>query len=87
MDYLSCPKGESVNDGISKEASVSYVLFEAIGQVRACGVGALLAKSDYEAEFHLLLVHAACYHLLGFMVDGQYFYDMCLPMGCSTTRF
>lgn len=85
IHHLSYPKGESVNDGISKEeASVSYVSFDrAVCLVRRAGRGALLAKSDIESAFRLLPVHPDCFHLLGCCLDGHYYYDMCLPMGCS----
>lgn len=85
IHHLSYPKGESVNDGIPRdEASVSYVSFDrAVILVRNAGSGALLAKSDIESAFRLLPVHPDCFHLLGCVLDGLYYYDMCLPMGCS----
>lgn len=85
IHHLSFPKGGSVNDGISREeASVSYVSFDrAVSLVRKAGRGALLAKSDVESAFRLLPVHPDCFHLLGCALDGQFYYDMCLPMGCS----
>lgn len=89
IHHLSHPKGASVNDGISKEdASVSYVSFDrAVMLVRKAGCGALMAKSDIESAFRLLPVHPECHHLLGCQVDGEYFYDACLPMGCSISCY
>lgn len=88
IHYLLYWKGESVNDGISKEeVSVSYVSFDrAVDLVCVAGSRELLAKSDIDSAFRLLPVHPDCFHLLGYMIDGLYFYDMCLPMGCSITR-
>ncbi|KAM4021777.1 LOW QUALITY PROTEIN: uncharacterized protein ACNLHF_027092 [Anomaloglossus baeobatrachus] len=85
IHHLSHPKGASVNDGIPpEEASVTYASFDkAVELVRAAGPGALLAKSDIEAAFRLLPVHPDCFHLLGCKVNEHYYYDMCLPMGCS----
>ncbi|XP_077155697.1 uncharacterized protein LOC143818192 [Ranitomeya variabilis] len=85
IHHLSHPKGDSVNDAISpEEASVSYASFDkAVELVRAAGPGALLAKSDIESAFRLLPVHPECFHLLGCKVDQLYYFDMCLPMGCS----
>ncbi|KAE8597129.1 hypothetical protein XENTR_v10016363 [Xenopus tropicalis] len=85
IHYLSHPKGNSVNDGISKEAAaVSYVSFDrAVSLVRQAGRGALLAKSDIESASRLLPIHRDCYHLLGCQFEGQFYYDLCLPMGCS----
>lgn len=89
IHHLSHPKGSSVNDGISKEdATVSYVSFDrAVMLVQHAGVGALMAKSDIESAFRLLPVHPECYHLLGCQVEGSYFYDACLPMGCSISCY
>ncbi|XP_031760883.1 uncharacterized protein LOC116412005 [Xenopus tropicalis] len=85
IHHLSHPKGKSVNDGISKEAAaVSYVSFDrAVALVRQAGIGALLSKSDIESAFCLFPVHSDCYHLLDCQFEGQFYYDMCLPMGCS----
>ncbi|KAM4019336.1 uncharacterized protein ACNLHF_000032 [Anomaloglossus baeobatrachus] len=85
IHHLSHPKGSSVNDGISEaDASVSYVSFDrAVTLLKEAGPGALMAKSDIESAFRLLPVHPDCYHLLGLSVDGFYYYDTCLPMGCS----
>ncbi|KAM4016896.1 uncharacterized protein ACNLHF_003047 [Anomaloglossus baeobatrachus] len=85
IHHLSYPAGLSVNDGISPELSaVCYVSFDrALELVRVAGRGALMAKADVEAAFRLLPVHPESFHLLGFMWDGEYYVDRCLPMGCS----
>ncbi|XP_066463235.1 uncharacterized protein [Eleutherodactylus coqui] len=89
IHHLSYPSGESVNDGISKEqAAVSYASFDcAVELVRQAGRGAWLAKADIESAFRLLPVHPQCFHLLGCSIEGQFFVDMCLPMGCSISCF
>lgn len=67
---------------------MSYVSFDrAVMLVQQAGVGALMAKSDVESAFRLLPVHPECYHLLGCQVDGHYYYDACLPMGCSISCY
>lgn len=85
IHHLSFPKGSSVNDGITKEcASVLYVSFDrAVFLLRSAGKGTWLAKWDIESAFRLLPIHPDCYHLLGCMVDGNFYYNTCLPMGCS----
>ncbi|XP_044128316.1 uncharacterized protein LOC122921997 isoform X1 [Bufo gargarizans] len=85
IHHLSFPKGASVNDGIDPElCSVVYTSFDAaVGWVRRCGQGALLAKVDVEAAFRLLPVHVESMGLLGCYWGGEYFVDRCLPMGCS----
>lgn len=73
-----------MNDGnLKDEASVSYVSFDqATALIRQAGMGALMVQSDIESAFRLLPVHSDCYHLLGCMVDGLYYYNTYLPMGC-----
>ncbi|KAM3936780.1 LOW QUALITY PROTEIN: uncharacterized protein RB166_000609 [Leptodactylus fuscus] len=84
IHHLSHPKGSSVNDGTRSDVSVSYVSFDrAVALLRVAGPGALMAKSDIESAFRLLPVHQECYHLLGCSLDGMYYFDSCLPMGCS----
>lgn len=85
IHHLSYPKGLSVNDGISPDlCSVEYSSFDkAINLVQLCGQGTLLAKTDVESAFRLLPIHPDSYYLLGFHFQGAYFYDKCLPMGCS----
>ncbi|KAM9326863.1 LOW QUALITY PROTEIN: uncharacterized protein PAF06_003101 [Gastrophryne carolinensis] len=87
IHHLSFPKGGSVNDGISPEAaSVSYTTFDfALGLVWAAGPGALMAKTDIESAFRLLLVHPDSQYLLGCYFEGGVFIDRCLPMGCSVS--
>ncbi|XP_073502613.1 uncharacterized protein [Phyllobates terribilis] len=87
IHHLSFSQGLYVNDGISKE-EVSYTSFDrAIFLVKQAGKGALLVKSDIEAAFRLLPLHVDCIHLLGCHLDGEFFVDMCLPMGCSISCF
>lgn len=63
---------------------MSYVSFDkAVALVQRAGVGWLMVKSDIEFAFHLLPVHPECYHLLGCQVDGSFYQDACMPMGCS----
>ncbi|KAM4748862.1 uncharacterized protein WCC33_006262 [Rhinophrynus dorsalis] len=89
IHHLSYPKGQSVNDGIAKEESrVQFASFDrALSLVRAAGRGCLLAKSDIQSAFRLLPVHPDCFHLLGCCFDGVFFFDMCLPMGCSISCY
>ncbi len=85
IHHLSFPAGESVNDFINRdECVVHYASFdEAVNIVRNMGRGAWLAKSDIKSAFRLLPVAPSDYELLGFTFQGKYYYDKCLPMGCS----
>ncbi|KAJ1103598.1 hypothetical protein NDU88_001019 [Pleurodeles waltl] len=82
---LSAPQGSSVNDAIDPQlCSVRYASVDnAVDKVRALGRGSLLAKTDIESAFRLLPVHPDDYHLLGFQFRGEYYFDQCMPMGCS----
>ena len=85
IHHFSCPAGESVNDFIDKaKCRVQYASFdEAVELVRQVGAGAWLAKSDIKSAFRLLLVSPLDYELLGFKFENNFYFDKCLPMGCS----
>ena len=82
---LSSPIGTSVNDYIDPSiTAVSYTSFDdAVTLVSGLGPGALMAKSDIKSAFRLLPVHPDDFNLLGFCVNGSFYYDKCMPMGCS----
>ena len=87
IHHLSYPEGISVNDGISdNDSSVEYAkLSDAIRHIKSIGSACYLAKSDIESPFRLLPVHPEDHHLLGIRWENQYYYDQCLPMGCSSS--
>ena len=61
-----------------------YASFDkAVNIAVSAGRGAWLAKSDIKSAFRLLPVSPEDYELLGFSFDGSFYYDRCLPMGCS----
>ena len=61
-----------------------YASFDkAVSIAVSAGRGAWLAKSDIKSAFRLLPVSPEDYELLGFSFDGSFYYDRCLPMGCS----
>ena len=73
---LSFPKGDSVNSGIPREyCSVSYEDYGYFVSILAAyeGRGCYIAKADIESAFRIIPISPLDYHLLGFMVDGQYF--------------
>ena len=87
IHHLSYPKGNSVNDGISREhSSVHYAnIYKAIRRIKHSGVGSYLAKTDVKSAFRILPVHPQDYHLLGLKWKDQYYYDKCTPMGCASS--
>ena len=84
---LSHPKGEllSVNSFIPRE--LCKVVYEDFDTVAALivdnGVGSLISKADIESAFHILPISPEDYWLLGFCVDGLYYFKRKLPMGAS----
>lgn len=85
IHHLSYPDGASINDFIPDElCSVSYTTVDdAIKQIKKLGKNCLLAKTDIASAFRILPVHPDDHELLGIQFNGDFYYDKCLPMGCS----
>ena len=85
IHHLSFPFGDSINDYIDKElCTVRYASFDkAVGMIMELGTSAWLAKADIKSAFCLLPVSPLDYELLGFSFNGMFYFDKCLPMGCS----
>ena len=85
--HLSYPKGSSVNDSISPEFSrVHYgTTTDAIQHIRAAGTVCFLSKTDIKSDFRIIPVHPSDYNLLGMQWHDQYYFDKCMPMGCSSS--
>ena len=87
LHNLSYPYDDrSVNFNISHENStVKYAkIHDAILQIQSCSPKAFLAKLDISDAFRIVPLHPSQYHLTGFYWHG-YYYDRCLPMGCSSS--
>jgi hypothetical protein len=82
---LSFPKDNSVNSHIDPAlTTVGYELLDqCVEQVRFLGKGALIAKADIQDAFRILPIHPQDYRLLGFTWRDDFYFDKCLPMGCS----
>ena len=82
---LSFPKGESVNSHIDKASStVEYeTLDTCIGIINSIGKGCLISKADLKDAFRIIPIAPISYRMLGFKWQGNYYFDRCLPMGCS----
>ena len=87
IHHLSFPTGFSVNDGISSDhTSVKYATIdEAIQLIKSAGPGCFLAKTDVKNAFRIIPIHPDDYGLLGMQWRGLYYYDRCMPMGCSSS--
>ena len=87
IHHLSYPKGFSVNDGIAAEiTSVQYAkVADAIRLIKRAGPGCFLAKTDIKSAFRIIPIHPKDHPLLGMRWRGLYYYDRCMPMGCSSS--
>ena len=87
IHHLSYPKGSSVNDGIDSEHTrVFYATVDdAINLIKLAGPGCFLAKTDIKSAFRIIPIRPADYNLLGMQWRGLYYYDRCMPMGCSSS--
>jgi hypothetical protein len=87
IHHLSFPDGHSVNAGIPDESkTVSYSgIGDAISMVQHLGPSCYLSKCDILAAYRMVPINPSQYHLLGFSWRGQFYYDKCLPMGCSSS--
>jgi hypothetical protein len=87
LHNLSYPYDEkSVNYNIPREAST--IQYQQVRDARRLiadtGRGAYLSKSDIAGAFRIIPLHADEYHLFGFKWKNEYYFDKCLPMGCSS---
>lgn len=55
----------------------------ALVKIRMLGQGALLAKEDIKSAFLLLPIHPLAFNSLGVFFNYHFYFDNCLPMGCS----
>ena len=87
IHHLSYPAGSSVNDGIPKElATVRYATIDdAIRLIKSLGKGCFLAKTDIKSAFRIIPVSPNDFPLLGMEWQGKFYFDKCLPMGCSSS--
>ena len=86
IHHLSFPRGASVNDGISTEdASVQYArVDDAVAMIQHLRQGCFLAKTDIKSAFRIILILPTDYDLLGIFLQGKYYNDRVMPMGCAS---
>jgi len=85
--HLSHPKGDSVNDFIAEEFStVQYTrVSDAVSGIKSFESKCYMAKTDISNAYRNLPLKPEEYHLFGFKWNNLYYYDRCLPMGCSSS--
>ena len=84
---MSFPNGFFVNDGISSDhTSVKYATIEeTIRLIKNASPGCFFGKTDVKNAFRIIPIHTDDYGLLGMQWRGLYYYDRCMPMGCSSS--
>ena len=87
IQHLSFPRDSSINDFIPRDfSSVSYAsITDAISSLKRAGRGCFMAKTDIKSAFRIIPVHPDDHPLLGMKWENLYYYDRCLPMGCSSS--
>ena len=87
IQHLSYPEKTSINDGIAEEfKTVSYAsIDDAIYKIKSHGRQALMCKTDIDSAFRLIPINPEDYPLSDIKFNHRFYYDMCLPMGCSSS--
>ena len=87
IHHLSYPPGSSVNDCIPEDcSSVHYAsINDAISVIKRTGAGCFMAKTDIKSAFRIIPIHPIDFALLGMKWQNLYYFDRCLPMGCSSS--
>ena len=85
---LSCPHGQSVNDGIPQEfGTLQYESFQhALQLVAQAGPNCLLLKKDLKTAFRQVGISPLDWHLFIFSWRGEYYIDMFLAFGLRPTH-
>ena len=84
---LSFPHGSSVNDAIAQEQStVTLESFDDVTRlVVDLGYNCLIAKADIQEAFRIVPISPRDYHLLGFKLNGSFYFDKVMPMESSSS--
>lgn len=87
IQHLSYPPGTSVNDHIpDANSSVRYAsISDAITVIKRLGAGCFMAKTDIKPSFRIIPIHPSDFPLLGMKWDNQFYFDVCLSMGLSSS--
>ena len=86
LHNLSYPYNtDSVNFNIpERHTKLKYASITDAIQITQLYHNCFMAKSDIAEAFRLIPLSPDCYNLLGFKLEGKYYYDRCLPMGASS---
>ncbi|XP_068723625.1 uncharacterized protein [Montipora capricornis] len=87
IHHLSYPPSSSVNDFIAEDcSSVHYApINDAISVIKRKEAGCFMAETDVKSAFRIIPIHPNDFALLGMKWQNSYYFDRCLPMGCSSS--
>ena len=88
LHNLSAPYNDfdAVNTNIPEAmCKVSYDTIDSALKILAERPFSFLAKSDISEAFRLIPLSPESYRHTGFCLNGEFFYDRCLPMGASSS--
>ena len=89
LHNLSAPYDiTSVNFNIpDSHSTVSYESISSAIKIIQDTPHAFLAKSDIKDAFRLIPLHPSQFHLTGFQLNNKFYFDRCLPQGCSSSCY
>ena len=87
MQHLSYPSGFSGDDNIPDDCSTVHyaTVTQVMKIVQRLGAGYSMAKTDIKFAFRIIPIHSEDYAFLEIQWEGKYYFDHCLPMGCSSS--
>ena len=69
-----------------EKSTVHYAsISDAIAMIKSIGRGSYMSKIDIKSAFRIIPIHPDDYPLLSLKWNNSYFFDRCLPMGCSSS--
>ena len=91
---LSFPIGRSVNDGIQKDDYLGFqakLTFPSVDdfalRIYTLGKDCFMFKVDLSRYFRQLPLDPGDYSLIGYIIDGEFYFDKVLPMGLRSAPY
>ena len=91
---LSFPLGDSVNDGIPKDtymgfaANLSFPKMDQFAvRIFQLGIGCFMFKIDLSRYFRQIPLDPGDYSLIGYVINGDIYFDKVLPMGMRSAPY
>ena len=91
---LSFPIGDAVNDGIPKDTYLGFMAKltfpktdDFAVRIFQLGKGSLMFKIDLSRYFRQIPLDPADYSLIGYVINGEIYFDKVLPMGLRSAPY